>query len=194
MAHDKIRRSKLSDLTKRGMAMEARQVPDESVAQAQVSLRIRHPTIDPDEISTAIGVRPEHCFKSGDPARGRRGLHTQTYWLAHIAPGSWPESVDSSFLETIAARQPGRSAGASADSFRKAAQSARSRSVEMMLFYGLQRLNARHAFLERIQGDGGDVSLLLSMEHGSAADFTLPVGMLRLLVKLGIALEFKFDP
>jgi hypothetical protein len=32
------------------------------------------------------------------------------------------------------------------------------------------------------------------MEHGSAADFTLPVGMLRLLVKLGITLEFKFDP
>jgi hypothetical protein len=62
----------------------------------------------------------------------------------------------------------------------------------MMLFYGLQRLNARHAFLERIQSDGGDVSLLLSLEPGSASDFTLPVAMSRLLVKLGITLEFKF--
>jgi hypothetical protein len=174
--------------------MEARQLPDESVPQAQVSLRIRHPTIDPNEISAALGVRPEHCFKSGDPAQGRRGLHAQTYWLADIAPGSWLEPVDPSFLETIAARYPERSATASAEGFRKMTQSARTRSVEIMLFYGLQRLNARHAFLERIQSDGGDVSLLLSVEPGSAADFTLPVAVSRLLVKLGITLEFKFDP
>jgi hypothetical protein len=172
--------------------MEARQLSDESIVPVQVSLRIRHPTIDPDEISAAIGVTPAHCFKSGDPARGRRGLHTQTYWLAHIAPGSWPEPVEPSFLETMAARQPGRSL--SAEDFRKVAQNARAHSIEMMLFYGLQRLNARQAFLEQIQSDGGEVSLLLSTEHGSAADFTLPVGMSRLLVKLGITLEFKFDP
>jgi len=147
--------------------MEASQLPDESVAQAQVSLRIRHPAIDPDEISAALGVRPEHCFKSGDPARGRRGLHGQTYWLADIAPGSWLEPVE---------------------------PSAWTRSVEIMLFHGLQRLHARHAFLERIQSDGGDVSLLLSVERGSATDFTLPVAVSRLLVKLGITLEFKFDP
>jgi hypothetical protein len=172
--------------------MEARQLSNESVPQVQVSLRVRHPTIDPDEISAAVGVKPEHCFKSGEPARGRRGLHTQTYWLAHIAPGSWPEPVDPSFLETIAARNSDRSA--TAERLRKVAQSARSRSVEMTLFYALQRLNARHAFLERIQSDGGDVSLLLSIERGSAADLTLPVGMSRLLVKLGVTLEFKFDP
>jgi hypothetical protein len=87
--------------------------------------------------------------------------------LADIAPGSWLEPVD---------------------------PSARTRSVEIMLFYGLPRLHARHAFLERIQSDGGDVSLLLSVERGSAADFTLPVAVSRLLVKLGITLEFKFDP
>jgi hypothetical protein len=174
--------------------MEARQLSNEAVPQVQVSLRVRHPTIDPDEISAAVGVKPEHCFKSGEPALGRRGLHTQTYWLAHIAPGSWPEPVDQSFLETIAARHPGRSAIASAEGFRKMTQSARTRSVEIMLFYGLQRLNARHAFLERIQSDGGDVSLLLSVEHGSAADFMLPAAVSRLLVKLGITLEFKFDP
>jgi hypothetical protein len=156
-----------------------------------VSLRIRHPTIDPAEISAAIGVRPEHCFKSGEPARGRQGLHTQTYWLAHIAPASWPEPVDPSFLETIAARYPGRALAA--DGFRKAAQGAGLSGVEMVLFYGLQRLNARQAFLERIQSEGGDACLLLSMEHGGGIDFALPVGILRLLVKLGITLEFKFD-
>jgi hypothetical protein len=47
--------------------------------------------------------------------------------------------------------------------------------------------------LERIQSEGGDACLLLSMEHGGGIDFALPVGILRLLVKLGITLEFKFD-
>jgi hypothetical protein len=173
------------------MAKQARQLSIESAPAVQVSLRIRHPTIDPDEISAAVGVTPAHCFKSGDPAEGRRGLHSQTYWLAHVGPGFWPEPVDPGFLKTIAARYPGGSAAA--EDFRKMALGERPHGTEMSLLYGLQRLNARHAFLERIQSEGGDVCLLLSIEHGSAADFTLPVEMSRLLVKLGIALEFKFD-
>jgi hypothetical protein len=172
--------------------MEAHQLSDESVPEVHVSLRVRHPTIDPDEISAAVGVQPEHCFKSGDPAQGRQGVHSQTYWLADIAPGSWPELVEPSFLETIAARYPG--GGSAAEDFRKLARGVGSHSIEMLLFYGLQRLNARHGFLERIQSEGGDVSLLLSVGRGSGADFTLPVAMSRLLVKLGITLEFKFDP
>jgi hypothetical protein len=35
--------------------------------------------------------------------------------------------------------------------------------------------------------------LLLGLAHDSATDFTLPVAMSRLLVKLGISLEFKFE-
>jgi hypothetical protein len=174
--------------------MEAHKLLDESVPRVQLSLRIRHPTIDPEEISASIGVEPEHSFKSGDPAHGRRRLHTQTYWLAHIAPESGSEPVDESFLDTIAARYPGRHLAASSESFRKVAQNVRFRSVEMMVFYALRRLAAQQAFLERIQSDGGDASFLLSMEHGSAVDFTLPVTMSRQLVKLGITLEFKFDP
>jgi len=158
--------------------MEARQLSNESVPQVDVSLRIRHPTIDPDEISAALGLQPEHCFKSGDPAQGRRGVHTQTYWLADIAAESWVEPI----------------APESVESLLKAAQSGRARSVELMLSFGLRRLQAQHAFLERIQDDGGDVSLLLSLARDSAADFTLPVAITRLLVKLGITLEFKFDP
>ena len=67
------------------------------------------------------------------------------------------------------------------------------RSAEDLLFYCLRHLNTRHAFLQRIQSDGGDVSLLLTIERDSASDFTLPVAMARSLVKLGISLEFKFE-
>lgn len=163
--------------------MEAHQLAEESAAPVQLSLRIRHPAIDPKEISTALGIEPEHCFKARDAAKGRTGRHTQTYWLAPITAESWPVPIDPSFMSTIAERYPGHNLAVSEENLRKAAQNLRARSTETMLFYALQRLNTRHAFLERIQSDGGDVSLLLSVEPGSALDFTLPVAMMRLMVK-----------
>src|SRR5580658_10670395 len=108
--------------------MEARKLSEESVPQIQLLLRICHPTIDPQEISTALGVEPEHCFKCGDSVRGGRGLHTQTYWWARVTAKAWLEPVDPSFLSTIASRYPGNLA-ASAESLGKAAQSLRSRTV-----------------------------------------------------------------
>jgi hypothetical protein len=173
--------------------MEARQLSEESATPIQLSLRIRHPAVDPQEISAAIGVEPEHCFKAGDPAEGRKGRHTQTYWWAPISPKSWPDPIDPSFMSTVAARYSGHNLAVTEENLRKAAQNLRGRSVETMLFYVLQRLNTRQAFVQRIQSDGGDISLVLGVAPSTAADFTLPVGMMRLLVKLGITLEFKFD-
>ena len=179
--------------------MEARQLSEERVGPVQLSLRIRHPAMDPNEISTAIGVEPEHCFKAGDArtssSRGRRaGQHSQSYWLAPITAESWAEpDPDPAFLSLIAGRYSGHSLATSEEHLRQAAQSLRSRSVEANMFYCLQRLTTRHAFLERIQKEGGDVSLLLGLAHDSATDFSLPVATSRLLVKLGISLEFKFE-
>jgi len=34
----------------------------------QLSLRIRHPSIDPEEISKGLGIEPEHTFRAGQPA------------------------------------------------------------------------------------------------------------------------------
>jgi hypothetical protein len=179
--------------------MEVREMSEEPIGPVQLSLRIRHPAMDPNEMSAAIGVEPEHCFKAGDArtssSQGRRaGLHSQSYWLAPITAESWAEpDPDPAFSSVIAGRYSGHNLAPSEEHLRQAAQSLRSRSVEANLFYCLQRLNTRHAFLERIQSEGGDVSLLLGLAHDSATDFTLPVAMSRLLVKLGISLEFKFE-
>ena len=69
----------------------------------------------------------------------------------------------------------------------------RTRGIEGVLFPFLQRLSAQHSFLQKIQAEGGDVALILVIERESAADFTLPVGVARLLVQLGISIEFNFD-
>jgi hypothetical protein len=176
--------------------MEARQLSEESIGPVRLSLRIRHPAMDPGEISTAMGVEPEHCFKAGDPRTGpaqerRTGKHSQSYWLAPVTAESWAEPMDPAFLSAIAA--PGRDLSLSPESLGKATQNLRSRSVETILFHCLRRLNTHQAFLQRVQSEGGDVALLFGMAHDSAADFTLPVEMSRLIVKLGISLEFKFE-
>lgn len=178
--------------------MEAHQLSEESAAPFQLSLRIRHPAIAPDEISTALGVSPEHSFRAGDlradRSAGRRsGQHTQTYWLAIVTAETWADPIDPAFLSVMAARYPDHNADVRAGDLRKTAQKSSSRSVETLLAHCVQRLNTRHAFLERIHADGGDVSLVLLLARDSAADFTLPVAMTRMLVKLGISLEFKFD-
>ena len=154
--------------------MEGRKPSEISPMPIQLSLRVRHPDIDPQEISGALGLDPEHCFKAGDSRATRSknraaAQHTQTYWLAPINAESWPDPIEA------------------------AVRDLKARGTEGVLFLFLQGLNAQISFLQKIQSEGGDVALILVIERESAADFTLPVGVARLLVHLGISIEFKFD-
>ena len=154
--------------------MEGRKLSEISATPIQLSLRVRHPDIDPQEISGALGLEPEHCFKAGDSRATRSksrvaAQHTQTYWLAPINPETWPDTIEA------------------------AVRDLKARGTEGVLFLFLQGLNAHISFLQKIQAEGGDVALILVIERESAADFTLPVGVARLLVQLGISIEFKFD-
>ena len=178
--------------------MGARKLSETSATPIQLSLRVRHPAIDPQEISEALGLEPEHCFKAGDsrPTRSKGAIaaqHTQTYWLAPVNPESWPDTIEPAFLAAIAEKNPLSKGTLSREALQTAARNLRARGIEAVLFLFLQRLNARQAFLQKIQAEGGDVALILVIERESAADFTLPVGVARLLVQLGISIEFNFD-
>jgi hypothetical protein len=125
--------------------MELGQLSEESATPIQLSLRVRHPSIAPDEITTALGVSPEHCFRAGDSraghAQGRGSArHAQTYWLAIVTAESWADSIDPAFLSVIATRNPQHDADVSAENLSKAARKSVSRSVETLLAYCLQRL------------------------------------------------------
>jgi hypothetical protein len=178
--------------------MQARKAAETAATPVQLSLRIRHPSIDPEEISSSLELTPEHCFKAGAPRKagtgGRTtGRHTQTYWLAPITPESWPDPIEPEFLAAIAGKNLGPNAPQAVEGLQAASRNIRSRSVDGLLLFFLHRLNSRHAFLQRIQSDGGDVSVIMVVERESAADFTLPVSVARLLAQLGISIEFNFD-
>src|SRR6185312_4880062 len=54
-----------------------------------MSLRIRHPHIDPAEITVALRLEPQHTWRAGDPRRGSAGdeiggTHRESYWMGRL--------------------------------------------------------------------------------------------------------------
>jgi hypothetical protein len=176
--------------------MEARKLAETRIAPIQLSLRIRHPAIDPQEITEALELTPEHSFKAGASrtprAKGQvAGRHSQTYWLAAVNAKSWSQ-IEPSFLAAIAGRHPSWKSSMPEEAWRKLIEGLRDENVEFVLLYLLRRLSARQAFLQKVQAEGGDVSLLMLIEREAAADFTLPPPVSGQLAQLGVSIEFKF--
>jgi hypothetical protein len=170
--------------------MKARQLPQPKITQNQLSLRIRHPSIDPKTLTAALQLEPEHCFKAGEArtARandGRTGFHTQSYWLAPVTPDLWASPDEPMSSAALALKLAGQT-------FRPA-RDLRVWGIDSLLAFFLQRLSAQHGFLQQIQSEGGDISLLLSLDRETTPDFTVTLAVSRLLAQLGIVLEFSFD-
>ena len=61
----------------------------------QFSLHVRHPSIDPAEISRELQLTALESFQAGQPRSSRSGVaattvHGETYWVAVINPARWP--------------------------------------------------------------------------------------------------------
>jgi hypothetical protein len=75
-----------------------------------MSLRIRHPRIDPAEITRALGIEAQHTWRAGEQRRDSAGqelggAHHETYWMGRVM--AKPElardhvSVESEILHTL---------------------------------------------------------------------------------------------
>src|SRR5215469_1766175 len=76
--------------------MEARKLRQPDSEPFQLSLRIRHPSVDPDELSREFSIEAAHCFRAGDPRPSRTGIasvHPESYWLGALSTASWPVDV-----------------------------------------------------------------------------------------------------
>jgi hypothetical protein len=50
---------------------------------------VRHPNIAPDQVTNALGIRPQHTWKAGDARRGANGeaidgTYRESYWMARL--------------------------------------------------------------------------------------------------------------
>jgi hypothetical protein len=156
--------------------MEARRLSPAPAPPFQLSLRVRHPSLDPTDLSRELGIEPVHSFRAGDPrpvrsVRTRASVYAESYWLGMLRSPEWPP----------AGPFEGRLRSAAISSFGGA------------LWLAVVRfLHVHGRLLRRIRAEGGQVSLLLAVVPESTNGLTVAPQISRVLSELGVALELEF--
>jgi hypothetical protein len=125
-----------------------------------VSLRIRHPTIDPATITAALGIQPQHMWQAGQPRCDATGVelggkHHDSYWMGGL--------TDEPQLSSAAV------------------------SVEAVILKILSQLRRAQSFLEDLNAQGGAAELLVSLYARDDFRLELPADSLTLLGRLHLA-------
>lgn len=137
-----------------------------------VSLRVRHPSMDPDVITGTLGITPEHFWGCGEPRRSASGaklggMHRDTYWSATL-----PE---------VMAQQGLVSSGRTPWPIEPAAYLARQ----------VLQLKRHRIFFEQICTEGGEASLMIELAAESETALRLDAALMRQLADLGLAVDFE---
>jgi hypothetical protein len=165
--------------------MEARDISQSASEPFQISLRIRHPSIDPARISSELKVEPEHSFRAGEPRESSSGIalasvHAETYWLGSLTNLD-PATSLSGF------------SGSRARMARDRLQAAIMVSLSVALDASVVAFLRQHAeFIRRLQSEEGQITLLVELSTSTLDGFTLSPQFIKALSDLGIAIEFDF--
>jgi hypothetical protein len=138
-------------------------VPGSTLTYA-MSLRVRHPNLDPALLTEMLHLEPLHSWRAGEPRRsatgaGLGGEHRDSYWSAPL---------------------PGQAVGAAAF------------PLELFLGSQLTQLNRHREFLARLQQEGAQISLLIEVTPVENGVLTLSTSTARKLADLNIEVEFQF--
>jgi len=132
-----------------------------------ISLRLRHPRIDPAQITQTLGIEPQHTWKVGDPRRDPagavlEGVYRESYWMGRL--------MDKPQLS---------SAGV---------------SVESVLLQTLAHLRRSQGFLEQLDAEGGIAELYVSLFAREDFRLELSAQTLASLGRLGLAVALDVHP
>ncbi|HWX69756.1 MAG TPA: hypothetical protein VNY25_08665 [Steroidobacteraceae bacterium] len=162
--------------------MEARKLRQPDSEPFQLSLRIRHPSLDPSELSRELKIEAAHCFRAGDPRASRSGIasvHPESYWLGALNTANWPVDVTFPGVQHLLAPQERIGVVAT-------------QSLGWALSLSTRFFNAHAGTLRRIGAEGGQVSLLITSHSAEVSGFSLAPAVSRVFSDLGITLEFEF--
>jgi hypothetical protein len=176
--------------------MEARSLQETSAEHFQLSLRIRHPSMDPAELSQAFKIQPEHCFRAGDRRESSMGrasapVHAESYWLGILKPSA--HLPDLSFFVDHRSQMTEKAVEAVRRSeIARKQLAAMASSLSWALSLSTTRFLSTHAtLLRRVRTEGGQVTLLVSIYSPEVGSFTLAPEASQLLGELGIGIEFE---
>jgi hypothetical protein len=140
------------------------QVLPASAFSYSISLRVRHPTLNPGVLTETLRLEPAHSWAAGEPRRSQSGAllggqHRDSYWSAVL---------------------PAQLLGPS------------SMPLEQFLGQQLVQLARHREFLNGLQADGGGISLLVELSPVANASLTVSSAVARKLAELNIEVEFQF--
>lgn len=139
-------------------------VPATNFDDFTVSLSIRHPSIDPREITRTLGFEPQHSWKAGDirrTAQGQplEGTYHESYWTGEF------RELDASLRGVV--------------------------ELEAVLLAAVVQLRRSQSFLSRLQSDGATVELFIEVAGGSEFTFSLSPQLLSMLARSGFSVMLK---
>jgi hypothetical protein len=154
---------------------------------ARIHLRIKHPKLDPNEITKTLAISPEHTLEAGRSASssGVERLHAECYW---IAPLAFP-SYDDPWLMTglMGAAKEGTSRETSIGQISALQMMAH----EAVIALALRKLQSQHDFFQRIREEGGSATLLITTDQPGS--MTIQPSLARKLADAGLSLELDWS-
>ena len=153
---------------------------ESSPAPARIHLRIKHPELDPGEITKALKIEPEHTLSPGRSG-GSSTLQAECYWIAPIHFAMLNEPLLGGL------EQPAMS---------KASSLAQVSALQMMSHEGIvglavRQLHQHQRFFQRVLDEGGAATLLITTEKPGSV--TIHPSLARKLADLGLALELDWS-
>jgi hypothetical protein len=124
-----------------------------------IALRVRHPTVEPEQITQALGLEPQHKWRAGDVRRGPagealEGTYRESFWMANLM--AEPQFVSEPLL------------------------------LETSLLQALAKLRRSFQFLSELKAEGGVAELQVSIFARKAFKLELLAESLALLGRLGL--------
>jgi hypothetical protein len=144
-----------------------------------IALRIRHPSIDPAEITRQLDIVPQHAWRAGEPRTIEAGevgsaFYRETYWVGLLPPR--PQDLPlrevlglSALLKSSVTHPP------------------------VVLYFMLLKMKRAAAFWREFAGQGGTVECLLQVHHAERFQFDLSQALLIALVELKITLSIEVE-
>jgi hypothetical protein len=165
--------------------MKARSQPNQNPQEPRLFLRIRHPTMDPREITSALAIEPIQTIAVGAVTEsGVRRLHSESYWIAQLPITSMRELVEGYRAGGLKQTTP-------AASKEELLTMVGATEWDARILFRLKELelDANHRFLQRVIGEGGSVALLVDR-----GEQRFPFAIKRSLAKLAqLGIELEVD-
>jgi hypothetical protein len=150
-----------------------------SSSDYSITLRIRHPNIDPTELTRQIGFAPQHAWRAGeqrqlDNGEPATGVYRETYWV-----GLLPELRG----ELAGRREPLAVGSETVDETLPA----------VTLHVALMKMKRAAAFWQRLAEQGGTVECLVQIQRDERCQLELSPALLAALAELRIALSVEVE-